>query len=56
MFNYVEVPEEEKSKGIDPTTYLVYSGEKEPYFTGGLGLSFRYKSFVTKYQLFPFVR
>ncbi|MFV0323387.1 MAG: SusC/RagA family TonB-linked outer membrane protein [Bacteroides xylanisolvens] len=43
-FNYVEVPEEEKSKDIDPTTYLVYSGEKEPYFTGGLGLSFRYKS------------
>ena len=43
-FNYVEVPEEEKSKSIDPTTYLVYSGEKEPYFTGGLGLSFRYKS------------
>jgi len=44
IFNYVEVPEEEKSKSIDPTTYLVYSGEKEPYFTGGLGLSFRYKS------------
>lgn len=43
-FNYVEVPEEEKSKDIDPTSYLVYSGEKEPYFTGGLGLSFRYKS------------
>lgn len=44
MFNYLEVPEEEKSKSIDPTTFLVYSGEKEPYFTGGLGLSFRYKS------------
>ena len=24
--------------------YLVYSGETEPYFTGGLGFSFRYKS------------
>ena len=44
MFNYVEVPDEEKSKSIDPTTYLVYSGETEPYFTGGLGFSFRYKS------------
>ena len=29
MFNYVEVPDEEKSKSIDPTTYLVYSGETE---------------------------
>lgn len=44
IFNYLEVPEEEKSKSIDPTTYLVYSGEQEPYFTGGLGFSFRYKS------------
>ncbi len=30
------------NRGIE--YYLVYSGEKEPYFTGGLGLSFRYKS------------
>ena len=29
----------------DPTEYLVYSGETEPYFTGGLNTRLRYKSF-----------
>lgn len=29
----------------DPAEYLVYSGEKEPYFTGGLNTRLRYKSF-----------
>lgn len=44
LFNFLNVPEEQRSKQIDPTSYLVYSGQKEPYFTGGLSLSFRYKS------------
>lgn len=43
-FNNLNVPEEERSKSIDPTSFLVYSGQTEPTFTGGLGLSFRYKS------------
>lgn len=43
QFNLLDVPAEERSSSIDPTTYLVYSGQKDPYFTGGLSLSFRYK-------------
>ena len=43
-FNLLDVPEEERDSNIDKTTYLVYSGQKEPDFTGGMGLSFRYKS------------
>lgn len=43
-FNLLDVPEEEYDSSIDKTTYLVYSGQKEPDFTGGMGLSFRYKS------------
>ena len=43
-FNLLDVPEEQKNKDIDPTTFLVYSGQREPFFTGGLSLSFRYKS------------
>lgn len=37
----------------DPTTVLVYSGSKEPYFTGGLNLGFRYKNltFSTSFTL-----
>lgn len=44
LFNLLNVPEEQRDRQIDPTSYLVYSGQKEPYFTGGLSLSFRYKS------------
>lgn len=29
----------------DPTSFLVYSGETSPSFTGGINLNFRYKSF-----------
>lgn len=43
-FNNINVPEDERNVNIDPTTFLVYSGQSEPTFTGGLGLSFRYKS------------
>ena len=32
-------------KNIDPTTFLVYAGESEPYFTGGINPRVRYKQF-----------
>ena len=31
---------------MDPTKFMVWSGQKDPYFTGGLNLGIRYKSFV----------
>lgn len=43
-FNLLDVPEEERDSSIEETSFLVYSGQKEPNFTGGIGLSFRYKS------------
>lgn len=43
-FNLMDVPEEERDRKIDPTTFLVYSGQKDPYFTGGVSLGIRYKS------------
>ncbi len=42
-FNNIEF--EEADSDIDPTTFLVYSGQKNPYFSGGFNLRFRYKSF-----------
>lgn len=30
---------------VDPTTFLVYSGQSDPYFTGGFNTRVRYKSF-----------
>lgn len=30
---------------IDPSTFLVYSGQKDPFFTGGFNTSIRWKSF-----------
>ena len=44
LFNYIDVPEEERNSKIDPTTFLVYSGQSEPAFTGGLSLSLRWKT------------
>ena len=44
LFNYLDVPEKDRNALYDPTKFLVYSGEKEPFFTGGLNLSLRYKS------------
>ena len=35
---------EEADPDIDPTTFLVYSGQKDPYFTGGVNTRARYKS------------
>ena len=45
LFNYVDVPEEERDSKVDPTTFLVYSGDMEPSFTGGLSLGLRWKDF-----------
>lgn len=36
---------EEEYNG-DRTSFLVYSGQKDPYFTGGLNLNIRYHSFT----------
>lgn len=44
LFNYFDVPEADRNSGVDPTTFLVYSGTKEPNFTGGLNLSLRWKT------------
>ena len=42
LFNYFDVPEAERNSGVDPTTYLVYSGTKEPNFTGGFEFQFAF--------------
>lgn len=36
---------EEGNNQVDPTSFLVYSGENQPYFTGGLNTRIRYKDF-----------
>ncbi|MCB6972178.1 MULTISPECIES: SusC/RagA family TonB-linked outer membrane protein [Butyricimonas] len=41
-FNFIDY--ETADPEIDPTTFLVYSGSKDPYFTGGFNTSARYKS------------
>ncbi len=43
QFNLMDA---EAGNDIDPTTFLVYSGESEPYFTGGLNTRFRFKDFT----------
>ena len=40
-FNYIDF--EEVNSSIDPTSFLVYSGQKDPYFTGGFNTRIRYK-------------
>lgn len=44
VFNRLDIPEEEWSTTIDPTSFLTYSGQTDPYFTGGLNTRIRYKS------------
>jgi len=44
MFNNMEV--DEVVAKDDPTTVLVYSGTKDPNFTGGMNWGVRYKSFT----------
>lgn len=46
MFNNMEV--DNATAVADPTTVLVYSGSKEPDFTGGLNLGVRYKAFTLR--------
>ncbi len=44
-FKYLETTEGQSYDG-DMTSFLVYSGQKDPYFTGGLNLNIRYRSFT----------
>ena len=46
LFNYIEHDgQPEGNPNVDPTTFLVYSGQSEPYFTGGFNTRLRYKNF-----------
>lgn len=44
-FNHATLQKVSDDKTIDPTTFLVYSGQSEPYFTGGLNPRVRWKDF-----------
>lgn len=44
-FNGATLEKVSDDKSIDPTSFLVYAGETEPYFTGGINPRVRYKSF-----------
>lgn len=46
MFKNLDITEEEWLANPDYTRFLVYSGSKEPDFTGGLNLHIRYRSFT----------
>ena len=48
-FNLIE-HEGDGDPEIDPTTFLVYSGQTQPYFTGGLNTSFRWKGVTISTQ------
>lgn len=43
LFNLID---KETDVNMDPTEFLVYSGQSTPNFTGGLQIDFRYKSFL----------
>ena len=45
MFNYLDT-DGPGNASVDPTTFLVYSGESEPYFTGGFNTRLRWKDFT----------
>lgn len=42
VFRNLDIPQEEYNG--DMTSFLKYTGQKDPYFTGGLNLNIRYKS------------
>lgn len=42
MFNNIAYDQEDPT--IDPTTFLTYSGQKDPYFTGGFNTNIKYRS------------
>lgn len=44
-FEHATYDEVEADGSVDPTTFLVYSGQSEPYFTGGLNTRVRWKDF-----------
>ena len=44
-FKYATYDDVDGDGSIDPTTFLVYSGQNEPYFTGGLNTRLRWKNF-----------
>ncbi|WP_158644043.1 SusC/RagA family TonB-linked outer membrane protein [Pseudobacter ginsenosidimutans] len=46
LFNNIDVPADQKSTFVDPLSFLVYSGESVPNFTGGLNINFRYKNLL----------
>lgn len=43
MFNYIDF-DGDPDNTIDPTTFLVYSGQRDAYFTGGFNTRVRYKN------------
>ena len=44
QFKNIDMPQEEYNG--DMASFLKYSGQKDPYFTGGLNLNIRYRSFT----------
>ena len=44
-FNKLQTADGKGNASIDPTTFLVYSGESEPYFSGGFNTRIRWKEF-----------
>ena len=45
LFNKLETADGTANASVDPTTFLVYSGESEPYFSGGFNTRIRWKGF-----------
>ena len=44
-FNKLETADGTTNASVDPTSFLVYSGESEPYFSGGFNTRIRWKEF-----------
>ncbi len=44
-FQYATYDDVDGDGSVDPTTFLVYSGQSEPYFSGGLNTRLRWKNF-----------
>ena len=48
----IDLDTEEGADVTDPTSYMEYVGKHDPDFTGGLGMSFRYKQFTLSTSLY----
>ena len=48
----IDLSTESGADTSDPTSYMVYAGKLDPDFTGGLGMSFRYKQFSLSTSLY----